>query len=186
MRLLSKIYWLVTRAKRRLAMKLLKPLFRSSGNNFKFDPYGTYSYQTISVGDDVYIGPGAYFLASESNIEIGNKVMFGPNVTIVAGDHNATQIGVYMFDVKEKLPENDLPVIIQNDVWVGTGVIIMKGVTIGTGSIVAASALVTKNVPPYTIVAGVPARVIKKRFTDEEIIEHERLLTEKHKFKEFK
>jgi len=176
---LAKIYWSLLRAKRRFAMILLKPLFRSSGNNFKFDPYGTYSYQTISVGDDVYIGPGAYFLASESSIEIGNKVMFGPNVTIVAGDHNSTQIGAYMFDVKEKLPENDLPVIIQSDVWVGTGVIIMKGVTIGTGSIVAASALVTKDVPPFTIVAGVPARVIKKRFTDDELFEHERILTEK-------
>ncbi|HXW68853.1 MAG TPA: hypothetical protein VEJ88_04530 [Dissulfurispiraceae bacterium] len=102
--------------------------------------------------------------------------MFGPNVTIVTGDHNTSQIGMYMFDVKEKLPENDMPVTIQSDVWVGTGVIITKGVTVGTGSIVAAGALVRNDVPPYSIVAGVPARVIRRRFTDDEIVEHKRML----------
>lgn len=157
-------------------MILLKPLFGACGKNFKFDPYGTYSYHTITVGNDVYIGPGACFLASESRINIGNKVMFGPNVTIVTGDHNTSQIGMYMFDVKEKLPENDMPVTIQSDVWVGTGVIITKGVTVGTGSIVAAGALVRNDVPPYSIVAGVPARVIRRRFTDDEIVEHKRML----------
>lgn len=162
-----------------MRMLFLKPLFKSYGKNFIFDPYGHYSFSTITVGNDVYIGPGAVLTASNSGITIGNKVMFGPKVTIVGGDHNISLVGRYMFDVKEKLPENDLPVIIQSDVWVGAGVIILKGVTVGNGSIVAAGALVTKDVPPYTIVAGVPARVFKKRFTDEEIIEHERMLTTK-------
>ena len=100
--------------------------------------------------------------------------MFGPNVTIMGGDHNISQVGQYMFDVKEKLPENDLPVIIEDDVWLGTGCIILKGVTLGQGSVVAAGALVIKDVPPYSIVGGVPAKVIKMRFSEEEIEIHKR------------
>lgn len=62
---------------------------------------------------------------------------------------------------------------IEQDVWCGANVTILKGVTIGKGSIVAAGSVVTKSCPPYSIIAGVPARVLKKRFSDEEIKEHE-------------
>ena len=90
----------------------------------------------------------------------------------MGGNHNTTTIGKYMFDVEEKLPENDLPVIIEDDVWIGTGVIILKGVTIGTGSIVAAGAVVTKNVESYTIVAGIPAKIVKRRFESDILQKH--------------
>jgi acetyltransferase-like isoleucine patch superfamily enzyme len=158
-------------------MYLLRPLFYSHGKNFIFDPKGSdFSYSTISVGNDVYIGPGANFISTESTITIGNKVMFGPNVTIIGGDHNASQIGKFMRDVREKRPEDDLPVVIEDDVWVSTGVIILKGVTIGRGSIVAAGAVVAKSIPPYSIAGGVPAKVIKWRFSEEEVISHESVL----------
>lgn len=157
-------------------MLLLLSLFKEHGKNFIFDPNGISSFSTIRVGNDVYLGPGAILMASQSEIRIGNKVMFGPNVTIMAGDHNTLQVGKYMYDVKEKLPENDLPVIIEDDVWIGTGAIILKGVTIGRGSVVAAGALVVKDVLAYSIVGGVPAKVIKMRFTEEQIKEHEEIL----------
>lgn len=157
-------------------MYALRPLFKSCGSNFKFDPYGQYSFNTISVGNDVYIGPGACLIAGDSGIEIGNKVMFGPNVTVVGGDHNISVIGKYMFDVKEKMPGDDLPVHIHDDVWVGTGAIILKGVTIGRGSLVAAGALVKSDVPNYSIVGGVPAKVLRMRFSEEEIAAHEKAL----------
>lgn len=161
---------------RKIWVIIYRPLFKYHGKNFVFDPNDSFSYNTISVGDDVFIGKGACFAASETYILIGNKVMFGPNVTIMGGDHNTTLIGKYMYDVKNKQPENDLPVIIHDDVWIGTGVIILKGVTIGRGSIVAAGALVTRSCQPYSIIGGIPAKLIKMRFSSDEIKMHEELL----------
>ncbi|PCI61308.1 MAG: acetyltransferase [Gammaproteobacteria bacterium] len=157
-------------------MYLFSHRFCACGNNVIFHPFDLFSYSTISINDDVYIGPGAKFSASESSITIGNKVMFGPNVTIMGGDHNISVVGCYMYDVKEKLPENDLPIVIEDDVWVGCNVVILKGVTIGRGAVVAAGSVVIKSVEPYSIVGGVPAKKISQRFTDAEIIEHEKIL----------
>jgi len=102
--------------------------------------------------------------------------MFGPNVTIRGGNHNTSVIGKYMYDVHEKRPEDDVPVVIEDDVWVGTDVVILKGVRVGRGSIIAAGAVVNKNVLPYSIVGGVPAKLIKMRWSKEEIQKHEELL----------
>jgi len=90
--------------------------------------------------------------------------MFGPNVTVVAGNHNTSQMGRFMYDVTEKRSEDDQDVVIEDDVWVGCGAIILKGIRIGRGSVVAAGALVNRDVLPYSIVGGVPARVIGVRF----------------------
>lgn len=60
--------------------------------------------------------------------------------------------------------------------WIGCNVTILKGVTIGRGSVVAAGAVVTKSCPPYSIIAGVPAKFIRQRFTDDEITKHEKIL----------
>ncbi len=155
----------------RLLMYLYRPLFKSYGQNFIFDPYSYFTYDTINVGNDVFIGPKAYF-GSIKNITIGNKVMFGPFVTILGGDHNTIQVGEYMYDVEWKLPENDVPIIIEDDVWIGARSIILKGVTIGKGSIVAAGSIVSKDVEPYSVVAGTPARKIKMRFSESDLIKH--------------
>lgn len=167
-----------SRARRRLKMLLLRPLFKRHGSNFIFDPDAIYSFETIEVGSDVFIGAGAVLRAPESGIRIGNKVMFGPNVTIMGGDHNTSVVGQFMFDTKIKRPEDDLVVTIEDDVWIATGAILLKGVRLGRGCIVAAGAVVTRDVPPYTVVAGVPARVVSVRFDIETILKHELVLYE--------
>lgn len=161
---------------RRILVIALRPQFRQCGKNVIFCPYDAFSYRTICLGSDIFIGEGAIFQASESSITVGDKVMFGPRVTIMGGDHNIGILGRYMYDVKEKRPSDDLPVVIESDVWVGTGAIILKGVTIGRGSVVAAGAVVTRSMPPYSIVGGVPAKVLKTRFSPEEIALHEKCL----------
>ena len=156
----------------------LRSAFRACGRNVKFHPFSSdLSYDSISIGDDVYIGYGAQFYAAHpSAIHIGSHVMFGPQVMIRGGNHNTGVVGKYMFDVKEKRPQDDVPVSIGNDVWIGARAIILKGVHIGDGAIVGAGAVVTRDIPPYSICAGVPARVVKMRFTPDEIKRHEELL----------
>lgn len=75
-----------------------------------------------------------------------------------------------------KLSENDQDVIFEGDNWIGMNVTILKGVTIGRGCIVAAGAVVNKSTPQYSIVGGVPAKVLKMRFTPEQIKAHEAIL----------
>jgi len=158
-------------------MVILRPAFSRYGKHFIFDPNAFYSYSNIEVGNDVSIGGGAVFLATKSKIIIGNKVMFGPNVIVIGGDHNASMIGKFMYDVTDKRPQDDQNVVIEDDVWVGSRAIILKGVRVGRGSIVAAGSVVTRDVLPYTIVAGNPAKIISYRFSDiETILKHDAIL----------
>ena len=130
----------------------------------------------LSVGDYTSIPKGSVFYCTEAPLIIGKKVIFGPRPTIITGDHRIDVIGKYIMDSNDKLPENDAAVVIEDDVWTGANVTILKGVTIGRGSFVAAGAVVTKSCPPYSIIAGVPAKVVKMRFTPAEIEKHERIL----------
>lgn len=158
-------------------MLLLRAAFGKYGNRFIFDPHDGFTYSNIEVGNDVSIGCGALFMSSESKIVVGNKVMFGPNVTIIGGNHNTSVVGKFMYDVHDKRPEDDQDVIIEDDVWVGAGATVLKGVRLGRGSIVAAGAVVNRDVLPYTIVGGIPAKIIALRFREIEIIlEHEKAL----------
>ena len=128
----------------------------------------------MSVGDYTSIPKGSVFYCTEASLTIGKKVIFGPHPTIITGDHRIDVVGKYIMDSNEKLPENDAPVVIEDDVWIGANVTILKGVTIGRGSVVAAGAVVTKSCPPYSIIGGVPAKVLKMRFSAEAIKIHER------------
>jgi acetyltransferase-like isoleucine patch superfamily enzyme len=176
MKLIAHTYILCRRVIRRIKILIIRPAFQKYGKNFIFDPDGQYTFDKITVGDDVSIGHGAIFWASESSIHVGNKVMFAPYVTIMGGNHNDKFIGRFMFDVQEKRPEDDQAVTVEDDVWVASNVIILKGVTLGRGCIIGAGAVVTIDVPPYSIAAGVPAKIIKFRFDYETICQHDALL----------
>lgn len=140
--------------------------------------------ENLSVGEGTSIPKGSTIYCTEASCTIGKKVIFGPHPTIITGDHRIDLVGKYMIDVtvNEKIVDAknpyDAPVVIEDDVWTGANVTILKGVTIGRGSVVAAGAVVTKSFPPYSIIGGVPARLLKMRFTPEQIAEHERLLNQ--------
>lgn len=142
---------------------------RPSKSDFK----GLYN---LSIGDGSSIPKGSTFYCTEAPLNIGKKVIFGPNPTIITGDHRADIVGKFMLDCNNKLPQNDMPVIIEDDVWAGANITILKGVTIGRGAIIAAGSVVTKSCPPYSIIGGIPAKIIKYRFTVDECIQHEKEL----------
>lgn len=135
----------------------------------------------VEVGDYTYIGGESRI----QNASIGKFCSMGPELRIGLGRHpihlKSTFPGFYSDNSAcygvEKEYENPiaeyLPVTIGNDVWIGTRAMILDGVTVGDGAVIAAGAVVTKDVPPYAIVGGVPAKIIKFRFDTSEI---ERLL----------
>jgi len=112
----------------------------------------------LIIGNNVGIAQNC-FIQVRGQVKIGNNVIFGPNVSLFSENHN--------FDNPE-LPvsvqgEKRIGVTIEDGAWIGTRAVILDGVTVSKNSIVAAGSVVSKNVPPYSIVAGVPAKVIKSR-----------------------
>jgi chloramphenicol O-acetyltransferase type B len=118
------------------------------------------------LGKDVYIGHACHFGA---NVIFGSKILLASNISFVGGDHRWDIVGTPIMDTGR----DELKTIkICDDVWIGHGAVIMQGVELGEGCIIAASSVVTKSVEPYSIVAGNPAREIKKRFDPEQIAVH--------------
>ena len=120
------------------------------------------------------------FWSLHAKIQIEDNVLIGPRVTIVTGDHRSDIIGKHIIDVgeNEKKQENDQDVIIENGAWIGANVTILKGVRIGTDAIIAAGSVVTKNVDPYSVFGGVPAKKIKDRFSKNDQLRHIIMLNE--------
>lgn len=176
MKSIALLFYTFQRVRRRVRMLILRPLFGSYGFGFSFDPDGFYSYKNIHVGNNVSLGFRPILMADLSVIRIGNHVMFGPEVEVIGGGHNSSFIGQPMASVHEKTGNEDLGVVIEDDVWVGTRAIILRGVCVGRGSIVGAGAVVTKSTPPYSIVAGNPANVVKFRWDVATILAHEEKL----------
>lgn len=112
----------------------------------------------IKTGQRVAINVGSY-LDGRGGIEIGDHVMIGPNCMMSSCEH-----GIDRWDVPmSQQPIKYGKITIEDDVWLGGNVCVKSGVTIGRGSVVAAGAVVTKNVPEFSIVGGVPAKVIRDR-----------------------
>jgi acetyltransferase-like isoleucine patch superfamily enzyme len=118
-----------------------------------FVPFHTNFGRHIKLGKNVFINHGCTFL-DLGGIVIEDDTLIGPQVNIVTENHPIDPTKRKMLDLKS--------VFIKRNVWIGANATILPGVTVGENSIIAAGAVVTKDVPPNTIVAGVPARIVKE------------------------
>ncbi len=119
-----------------------------------YPPFFTECGLNTTFGENVFVNQGCTFM-DKGGIRIGNGVMIAPKVSLITGGHPLP-----LAERREYL--SFAPIVIEDDVWIGTAAVITQGVTIGGGAVVAAGAVVTCDVPAGTVVAGVPARVIKK------------------------
>lgn len=149
---------------------------RMALNRFKYKATSVHSTSYLASGSDIsmdlsmgpygYIGPRARICSA---VKMGAYVMIGPDVAIVANEHNYDRVGTpIIFSGRPDAKET----IIGSDVWIATRATILAGVRIGDGAIIAAGALVVRDVNEYDIVGGVPARAIRRRFTESEIELH--------------
>lgn len=111
----------------------------------------------IRLGDDVFIGPNCVLFGA-GGIELGTKSMLSPGVVVASHGHASDQPTVPMRD----LPSVFAPVVIEENVWVGSNATILPGVTIGAGTVIGAGAVVTGDIPPRSLALGVPARVVRQ------------------------
>jgi maltose O-acetyltransferase len=115
---------------------------------------------TLSIGKDVFINTDCRF-ACGGNIVIGDHCQISARVSFETIDHQLIPVP------EGKRPSQSAPIVVENNVWIGSGAILLPGVTVGQGAVVAAGAVVTKDVRPFTVVGGVPARVIKDLHTNQ-------------------
>ncbi len=124
----------------------------------------------LKAAQYVYIGPGC---SIPPKVSIGKYTMLAPNVSILGGDHNFNDpTKPVIFSGRPIMPAT----LIGEDVWIGANVLIMAGVQIGDGAIVAAGSVVTKDIPPYAIYGGNPAKLIRMRFNEKEVALHQKML----------
>ena len=144
--------------------------FRALGKDFTCGDSLFVYPNHVSVGDHVYIGRHSHLAG---DITIGDYCLLASYVAFVGGDHPIDVQGYPMCFAGGPHLE---PTIVERDVWIGHGVTVLQGVRIGEGSVIAAGSVVTKDVPPNSIVVGNPGRVLRERFDAEALAAHRQAL----------
>ena len=148
------------------------------GRNNRLGPKGRFIRpREIYFGDNIYIAPN--FHISARNLTIGNNVLIGPNLLLECDDHVFKNVGKTIWSTF--MEERNIGfVTIEDDVWIGGNVTILKNVIIGEGCVIGAASVVTKSLPPYSICVGSPCRPIKGRFNTEDLGKHLSLIDSKY------
>lgn len=135
------------------------------------NPKNVFLYEDSGIGSNSHISAlnARFFIGPHSGAADGLQVRTGNHMMILGRFYRT-------ITDKEKKPDLDRDIRVLEDVWIGCNVTLLSGITIGRGSTIAAGAVVTKSMPPYSLIAGVPAKVIKFKWTVDEILEHEKAL----------
>ena len=134
-----------------------KQLFKKFGSKVNIEPNVIfYNMSNSEIDNYSGIGMNSYV----GLVKIGKNVMIGPELFAISRNHEFKDISIPM---AKQGKQEDLPIIIEDDVWIAARVTILPGITIGSGALIGAGSVVTKDVSPYSIVAGNPARVIGSR-----------------------
>ena len=161
---------LVGNIKREMQLNRFKKRWRKTNQKNYTIPINLFPIQCVRVGDFSYGDLNVVTFSVHHILTVGRFVSIAGNTTFLLDtEHYFNNVSTYPFKVKmlqtqtsESFGKGDI--IVDDDVWIGYGATIMSGVHIGQGAVVAAGAVVTKDIPPYAIVGGVPAKVIKYRF----------------------
>lgn len=141
---------------RSLRYFLCRKLFKKCGKNVNIEPKSHIPFHKVEIGNNSGIGVNSHL----GSVVIGKDVMMGPDVIILSRNHAFSEIDIPM---RLQDDSDEKTVYIEDDVWIGTRAIILPGIKIGRGAIIAAGAVVTKNVEEYGIYGGNPAKLIKLR-----------------------
>ncbi|OWY23402.1 acyltransferase [Sphingobacteriales bacterium UPWRP_1] len=177
------VHWLLiapNRAKPRLWVRLLiNPFVHKKGNGSRigryarldvlpFNPFTLGNHATIEDFAAINNGLGAVHIGNHSlvglscvvigPVSIGNEVMLAQNIVLSGLNHNYQNVLLPI----SRQPCTTAPIVVEDEVWIGANAVITAGVTIGKHAVVAAGSVVTRNVPPYTVVAGNPAKIVKQ------------------------
>lgn len=168
---------MIRQIKEKISWHLFYKKWRRKSAHNSTAPKNYFNQDLVSVGNFSYGVLEVCHFGNENKLRIGSFCSIAPNVVFLLKDeHPLDRISTFPFIVKaldidtyEATSKGDI--VVSDDVWIGYGATIMSGVHIGQGAVVAAGAVVTKDVPPYAIVGGVPAKVIKYRFEPDVIEE---------------
>lgn len=149
-------------------LSTIKSLLRSTKIPFNSNVKLSATLIDCKLGHHNYIGEKSIL----NNVTVGNYCSIAPHVLIGLSEHNisnpSTSTKLYPLELHKES-------IIHDDVWIGSGAIILQGVNIGRGAVIGAGAIVTRNVDPYCVITGIPGRVIKKRFSNDQIALHQKI-----------
>lgn len=165
---------IVNNIKSRVSLAVFRKKWRKANSHNYTSPVQRFDMDSVEIGNYTYGAINVINHAKDKKLKIGNYCSIAPEVTFMLNaDHRIDLPSTYPFKVRfcgeksEAFGKGDI--VIGDDVWIGYRSTIMSGVTIGQGAVVAAGSVVTKDVPPYAVVGGVPARIIKYRFSEKSI-----------------
>ena len=165
----------------KIIRKITHPQYKSNdfgalGKNCHISSDSILVPRNIFIGDHCIIQNKVNFISHKGKLIIKKYSVISSGCTIIPSTH-LPSVGVpFYYQALEHIGDKDYNIIINEDCWIGANSILLPGCQIGRGAIVGAGAVVTKDVPPYSVVAGCPAIVIASKFSKEEIIEHEKAL----------